>query len=137
MVGGSSFPQPYLWIQTLLQSPPRIRSSNSVSFRILIPPLLVYKIILSNPTNTLFLCIAAIFTFLFSRRTIPRIYTKNISPISAIKPIQATSRDQGTREFYEDWHKFNLSLLPQSKDSDNRAHNHWFPVTHVQKNVVL
>ena len=137
MVGGSSFPQPYLWIQTLLQSPPRIRSSNSVSFRILIPPLLVYKIILSNPTNTLFLCIAAIFTFLFSRRTIPRIYTKNISPISAIKPIQATSRDQGTREFYEDWHKFNLSRLPQSKDSDNRAHNHWFPVTHVQKNVVL
>ena len=91
MVGALSFPQPYLWLQTPLQSPPKIRSS--VSFHILILPLLVYKIILSNPTNTLFLCISAVFTFLFSGATISTIYTKNIFPTSAIKPIQATSRD--------------------------------------------
>ena len=42
MVGAPSFSQPHLWIQTPLQSPPKICSSTSVSFHILIPPLLVY-----------------------------------------------------------------------------------------------
>ena len=52
MVDASSFSQPYLCIQTPLQYPPKITSSTSVSFHISIPPLLVYKIILINPTNT-------------------------------------------------------------------------------------
>ena len=73
----------------------------------------------------------------FLRATIPTIYTKNIFPTSSIWPIQAAPRDQGARESCEDWHCFNLSLLPQSKDSDNRAHNHWFLIAQAQKSGVL
>ena len=65
------------------------------------------------------------FTSLFLRRTIPKIYTKNIFPTSKILPIQATSRGQGAREYCEDWHCFNLFLLPQSIDIAGLTHNHW------------
>ena len=63
------------------------------------------------------------FTSLFSRTTIPTIYSKNIFPTSNILSIQAVSRDQGVMEYCENWHCFNLSLLPQSMDSHSRAHS--------------
>ena len=61
MAGAPSFSQPYLGMQTPLQSAPKIRSSTSVSFYIPIPPLLVWKIILTNPKNIPFLYISALF----------------------------------------------------------------------------
>ena len=51
-------------------------------------------------------------------------------------PITAP-RDQGAREFCEEWHCFNLSLLPQSMDCDNRGFNHWFLISQADKIDVL
>ena len=65
------------------------------------------------------------------------IITKIILLISAIQPVQAAPRDQGARESCKDWHCFNLSLLPQSAHDDNRADNHWFLISQVQKIGVL
>ena len=62
MVGAPSFSQPILWIQPPLQSLPRISSSSSVNFHFPISPLLAYKIILTIPTNTLFLYNSANFS---------------------------------------------------------------------------
>ena len=59
--------------------------------------------------------------------------TKNIFHTSAIYPIQAESRNQGTRESCKDWHSFNFVLLPQSMDSDNRAHNYLFLIVLARK----
>ena len=59
IIGVSSFSQPYLWIQLPLQSPPKTFSSTLVNFHFPIPPLLVHKIILTTPTNTLFLYTSA------------------------------------------------------------------------------
>ena len=72
-------------------------------------------------------------TSLFLRTSIATIYTKSIFPTSAIWPTPATSRDQGARESCEDWHRFNLSFLPESMDSDNRAHNHWILIARAEK----
>ena len=61
MVGTPSFSQPVLLLQPTLQSLPRNSSFSSVNFHFPISPLLVYKIILTIPTNTLFLYNSAIF----------------------------------------------------------------------------
>ena len=90
---------PYLFTKSSLQSPLTLPSSKPQQF----------------------------FTSLFLRTIILTIYTKNIFPTSTIELIQAASRDQGARESCEDWHCFNLSLLPLSMGSYNRAHNHRLP----------
>ena len=56
-----SFSQPYLRIQSLRQSPPKICSSTLVSFDFPVPPLLVHKIIRTIPTNTPFLYTSTVF----------------------------------------------------------------------------
>ena len=61
MVGAPSLSQPILWMQPTLQSLPINSSSSSINFHFFILPLLVYKIILTIPTNTLFLHNSAIF----------------------------------------------------------------------------
>ena len=55
MVGAYSFSQRYLSIQPPLQSPPKMCFSTSVNFYLPIPPLLIYKIMLTIPNNTPFL----------------------------------------------------------------------------------
>ena len=87
---------PYLFIKSSLQSPLTLPSSILQQFS----------------------------TSLFSRTVIPTIYIKSIFPTSDIQPIQTVSRDQLERESCEDSHYFDLSLLPQSIDRDNRAHSH-------------
>ena len=120
MVGPLSF----LYIQSTLQYPPKNSSSTSVSFCIPIPLLLFHKIILTTPLLTLSVSISQqFFTSLFLCTTIPTICIKNIFPTSTILPIQAASRDQVARDSCEEWNCFNLFLLLQSMDSDNRAHN--------------
>ena len=84
MVGAPSLSQLYLCIQIPLQSPPKLRSSTSVNSYLPIPPLLIHKIILTIPTNTLFLYTSVIFYPLFLRTTIPTIYTKNVFATSVI-----------------------------------------------------
>ena len=117
-------PLSFLYIQSTLQYPPKNSSSTSVSFCIPIPLLLFHKIILTTPLLTLSVSISQqFFTSLFLCTTIPTICIKNIFPTSTILPIQAASRDQGARESCEEWNCFNLFLLLQSMDSDNRAHN--------------
>ena len=123
MVAAPSFSQPYLCIKPPLQSLPKIRSSTPVNFHLPIPPFLVQKIILTISTNAPFLYTSSIFAYLFLRKTIPTIYTKNIFPTLVIYPIQTASRDHGAKESCKDWHCFNLSFLPQSIDSDSRADN--------------
>ena len=67
------------------------------------------------------------FTSLFLHTTIPSVTIK----------IPQKRRDQGAREYCEDWHSSNLSLLPQNMDSDNRAHNYWFLSLRLRKIGVL
>ena len=57
---------------------------------------------------------------LFTSQQTPKIFF----PTSTIYPMQTASRYQGARQSWEDQHYFNLSLLPQSMDTDNRAHKH-------------
>ena len=77
MKGTPSFLQPYLWIQPMLQSPPKIHSSTPVNFHLPIAPLFVPKIILTIPLTLPFSISQQFFTSLFLRTTIPAIYTKN------------------------------------------------------------
>ena len=63
------------------------------------------------------------FTNLFLRATIPTTYIKNIFPTANILEIQAASRDQGVREYCQNWHCCNLSHLLQSMGSDNTNHS--------------
>ena len=70
MVGARSFPQPYLCLQPLLQSPAKIRSPILVNFHLHIPPLLVNKIIFAIS--------------LFLRIAIPTVYIKSVFPTSAM-----------------------------------------------------
>ena len=76
MTDALSFSQPFFCMQLPIQSQPKIRSPTSSIFHLPIPPLLVYKIILTIPSNTPFLCISGFFTFLFLRTAIPAIYSK-------------------------------------------------------------
>ena len=95
-------------------------SSTSVNFYIPIPPLIFHKIILTLPTNPLTLPSSIplrVLTSLFLR------ITKNIFATLTISPIQSASRNQGARKSCDEWHYFNLPLLPQSMDSDNTAHS--------------
>ena len=123
MVSAPSFSQPFLYIQPMLPSPAKSNSSNSVSFNVPITPLVVHKIILAIATNTPFLCTSAIFYLLLFVYNHPNNLHQNIFPTSTISPFQVASRDQGAGES-EDLHFFNLSILLQSMDSENRAHNH-------------
>ena len=61
MVGVPPFSQPYLCIQSPLQSPTNILSSTSVNFHLTFPSLLFNKIILKILTNTPFLHITTFF----------------------------------------------------------------------------
>ena len=85
----------------------------------LIHPYLLTKSSLQSPLTLYSYITQQCFTSLLLRTTIPTIYTKNIFPASKISAIQAVSRDQGTREYCEDWHCFNPSLLPQTMDSES------------------
>ena len=55
---------------------------------------------------------------------LPTMYTKNLFPTSAVQPMQAALRDQGSRESSENQQYFSPSLLTQKMDSDNMAYNH-------------
>ena len=88
-------------------------------FTSLFHPYLFTKSSLQSPLTLYSYITQQCFTSLLLRTTIPTIYTKNIFPASKISAIQAVSRDQGTREYCEDWHCFNPSLLPQTMDSES------------------
>ena len=92
-------------------------------FTSLFHPYLFTKSSLQSPLTLPSYIIQQFFTSVSLRATIPTIYTKNIFPTSNILPIQAASTDQEVREYWEDWHCFNLSLLPQSMDSECRTHS--------------
>ena len=61
MVGDLSFSEPYLCIESALQSPPKICPPTLSSFQLPIPPLLVHKITLTIGINTAFLYTSGIF----------------------------------------------------------------------------
>ena len=140
MISATSFSQSILWIEPTLQALPRNSSSSSVNFRFPISLLLVQKIILTIPTNTPFIYITQqFFTSLFLHTTIATIYTKNISPTLNI-PYQLRLRQgsRGVMEYCENWHCFNLSLLPQSMIViAGLTHNHWFFIAQTQKIDIL
>ena len=92
-------------------------------FTSLFHPYLFPKSFLESPLTLYSYITHQFLTSLFSRTTIPTIYTKNIFHTWNILPIQAASSDQGAREYCEDCYCFNLYLLPQSMDSDRRAHS--------------
>ena len=123
MVGAPSFSQPILLIQLTLQSLPRNSSSSSVTFHFCISTLLVPKIILTIPTNTSFLYNSAIFHLpLFAYNNSNNIrqkyfpYLKQFANSGCIKVT-------GSQGVLWGLTLFNLSLLPQSVESDSRAHS--------------
>ena len=77
-----------------MEFPPEILSSTSVNLQLLILLLLVQKIILTIPTNTLFLYTSAIFHVPFLAYNHPNNLRQNVISTSAIWPIQPASRDQ-------------------------------------------
>ena len=84
MIGAPSFPQPYLWIQSSLQSRPKIRSSTSLNFHLAIRFLFFNKIILTIHTSTPPSMPQQYFTSIFLRTAITTIYTQNMFPTPAI-----------------------------------------------------
>ena len=133
MVGASSFSQPHLCVQPPLESPPNIRLSTSVNFQHPIPPLLVHKIILAIPTNTLFLYTSTVFSLylpIFPHDHPSNPHQKYFSYLNHLVNSSCV-KGQGARESCDDWHCFNLSFLPQSMDS------HCFLIAHAQKIGVL
>ena len=106
-------------------------------FTSLFHPYLLAKLSLQSPLTLPVSIYQRVLTFLFLRTTVPTISTKHVSPTSDISPIQAAPRDQRAWEPCEDWHWFNLCLLPQGMGNDNRAHNHWFFIAQIQKIGVL
>ena len=105
-------------------------------FTSLFHPYLFTKSSLQSPLTLPSYIIQQFFTSVSLRATIPTIYTKNIFPTSNILPIQAASTDQEVREYWEDWHCFNLSLLPQSMNA-GLTHNHWFFIPQTGKFDIL
>ena len=95
MLGTPWFSQPYLWIEPTLQSSPKIHSSTSFNFYLPIPPLLVHKIILTIPTNSLSLYLSSFLPFSFyvqpSQQSAPKI-------ISLSQLFSQFRLSQGTRE---------------------------------------
>ena len=49
-----------------------------------------------------------------------------LAPISAIHLIKAEPWAQWASDSHEDWHCFDISLLPPSMYRVNFAHNHWY-----------
>ena len=120
-MGAPSFSKPCLYIQQLLQSPPRMLSSTSVNFHLTFP-LLFNKIILTIHFNTPFLYTAAFFPLPHfcvqpSQQSTPKMF-------SLLKPFTQFRLRQRAKELWSLVSIFNLSLLPQSMGSDSRAHNH-------------
>ena len=74
---------------------------------------------------------------LFLHSAILTICFKSFLHISAIYPIQVSSRNQWARKPCKNWHCFNFFLLLRSMDRDNSANNCWFPITQSQKIGVL
>ena len=90
-------------------------------------------------SNTPFLNTSAvfhlpIFAYNYSSNLHQKIFSL-LQPFSKFRLHQG--RDQRDMESCEEWHCFNLSLLPQRMDSDIRVHNHWFLILQVPKIGVL
>ena len=136
MVGTSSFSQPYLCMQSLLRSPPQIQCSTSVNFHLPIPPLFVHKIIITIPLTLTSSLPHQFFTSLFLRTT-----SQQSTPKTFFFPQSLTQfrLHQATRELVILVRNDTvlISLLPQSVDNDNRAHNHWSLIAQAQKVGVL
>ena len=133
----SSFSQSCLCIQLSLQSPPKIRSSTSLNFHLPITSLILNKIILTSPTNTFFLYTAAIFHFsIFTYNHFGDLHLKFFLYLSHLANSGCV-KEPKSLESCEEWHYFNLSLLPQSIESDKRAHKHLFLIINSQKIAAL
>ena len=131
MVGAPSFPQPYIYHPYNLYQK-FVPLFQSIFFSLYHP----YSFTKSSLQSRLTLPFTIPQQFsppCFLHRTIPKIYTKNIFSTSGIYPIQSESKDQGPREYYEDWHIFNLFLLRQSVENDSRVHNRWLLIAQAQK----
>ena len=124
MVGALSFPQPYLCLQPLLQSPAKIRSPILVNFHLHIPTLLVNKIIFTIPTNTPFLYTSAIFYLpIFAYSNPYNLYQKCFSYLSHVANSGFVKRPMSKEVLWglklvDNWHCFSLSLLHQSIDRE-------------------
>ena len=89
MVGAPSFSQPFLCIQPLLQTPPKIHSSTSVNFHLPIPFLLFNKPTLTIPSNISppYICAQP------SQQSTPKIFSQP-------QPFSQFRLSQGTKELW-------------------------------------
>ena len=112
MIGAPSFSQPYLCIQLALQSPQKIRSSTLVNLHFSIPSLFVHIIIFTTSTSTPFLYTLSISYLLIFGYSHPNNLHQKHFPY--LNHLVNSGCLKGTLGSTEDWHCFNLSLLPQS-----------------------
>ena len=118
----------------MLQSLPTNSSSSSVNFHFPISPLLVHKIILTIPFNTRFLYNSAIFHHPLFAYNHPKNLHQKYFPTSNVMSIQAASRYQEVREYWEDWHcLISPFFLKVWTVIAGLTHNHWFFITQTQK----
>ena len=131
------------YIQPVLQYPPNTRSPFSAIFHLPIPLLLIHKIILTIENKNSFLYKPAFFCLpIFAYSNPCNLYQMYFLYLRLFCKIKAASRDEWAREPFEDWHYFNwhcfnLSLLSQSIDKDNRVYNHLFLIVVVSDEVTF
>ena len=138
MLGTLSFSQHYLCMQPTMQSRPEIRSPTSPIFTSLFCPYLSIKTSLQSPLTLPSSIPLQFFTSLFLCAAIPKIYLKNISLSQQFSQfrLRQGANEKGSR-VRTDAVLVSLSLLPQSIDRDNRAHNHSFRIAQDQKRGAL
>ena len=138
MINDPSFSQTYLCIPSMLESPQKSHSSTSLNFHQPISPLLFHKIILTISTNIPFLYTSAIFHLpLFAYTQSNNLHQKHFLYLSHFANLLCINAPGSCEGSCEVWNYFNLFLLPQGMESDNRAHNHWFFIAQTQKIGVL
>ena len=80
-------------------------------------------------TNVPFLYLNSLIVYTVTL-TVP---TKSFSHTVVFQLIQAATKAQWVREYCEEWHEFNLSLLSESKDRNKSAHNYWSPIAEASQ----
>ena len=60
---------------------------------------------------------------------------KIVFPTAVFQPIQAATKNQWVRNYCEEWHCFNLFLLPWSINRNKSTHNYWSHIAQANEDM--